>query len=162
MYSPASHHVAAPSSKQSRTMPAASTAGLSTAARPICSVFYPVALLAQRGKRTQRRQAQTVSWAVKSSAAEPSHCVAAPLSKQARTMPAASTASLSTAARPICSVFYLVALLAQQGKLLRQSAACGLTVTGCSNFNETSRHLLPLRPSLMLSCVASVALDRIS
>ena len=49
--------------------------------------------------------------AVKSYSAEPSHCVAAPLSNQARTMPAASTAGLSTAARPICNVFYPVATL---------------------------------------------------
>ena len=75
-----------------RSMPAAFTAGLSMAARPSCSGFYPVTTMVQPGKRTQRRQAQAVSWAVKSSAAEPSHCLAAPLSNQARAMPAASTA----------------------------------------------------------------------
>ena len=53
---------AAPLSSQARTMPAAFTAGLSTAARPICSGFYPVDSLPLRGKRTQRRQAQAVSW----------------------------------------------------------------------------------------------------
>ena len=57
-----SHCVAAPLSNQARTMPAAFTAGLSTAARPICSGFYPVDSLPLRGKRTQRRQAQAVSW----------------------------------------------------------------------------------------------------
>ena len=50
---------AAPLSNQARPMPAASTAGLSTAARPICSGFYPADSLAQRGKRTQSRQAHT-------------------------------------------------------------------------------------------------------
>ena len=120
-------------------MPAASTAGLSTAARPICSRFHPVATLAQRGKPTQRRQAQAVSWVVKTSAAQPSHRVAAPLSNQARSMPAASTAGLSTAAMPICSRFHPVATLAQRGKpTQRESAASGLTVTSNSNFNETS------------------------
>ena len=72
---------------------------------------------------------------------------AAPLRKQARTMLAASTAGLSTAARPICSGFYPVDSLALRGnRTQRQSAASGLTVTSCSNFNETYRHLLPLRP----------------
>ena len=50
-----------------------------------------------------------------SSAAGPSHCVAAPLSNQARTKAAASTAGSSTAARPICSGFYPVDSLALQG-----------------------------------------------
>ena len=58
------HRVAAPMSNQARSMTAASTDGLSTAARFICSGPYPVATLAQRGKRTQRRQAQAVSWAM--------------------------------------------------------------------------------------------------
>ena len=107
-----SHCLAAPLSNQARTMPAACTAGLSTAARPICSRFYPIATMVQRGKLTQRRQAHAVSWEVKSSSAEPSQCVAAPLSNQARMMPAAFTAGLSTAARPICSRFYPVATLA--------------------------------------------------
>ena len=107
-------------------MLAASTAGLSTAARPICSGSYPVASLVQRGKRTQRRQAQAVSWAVKSSAAEPSHCLAAPLSVSARTMPAASTAGLSTAARPSCSGFYPVATMLQRRKLTQRRQARSL------------------------------------
>ena len=56
-----SHHVVAPLSNQARAMPAATTAGLSTAARTICSGFYPIPSMAQRGKRTQRRQAQAAS-----------------------------------------------------------------------------------------------------
>ena len=119
----APNRVAAPLSNQARTMPATSTAGLSTAARPSCSGFYPVDSLALRGKRTQRRQAQAVSWAAKSSAAEPSHCLAAPLSNQARTMPAASTAGLSTAARPSCSGFYPVDSLALRGKRTQRRQA---------------------------------------
>ena len=129
-----SHRIAAPLSNQARTMPAASTAGLSTAAGPICSGFYPAATLAQRGKHTQRRQAQAVSWAVRRSSAEPSHRIAAPLSKQAITMPAASTASLSTAARPICSVFYPVASLSHRGKRTqrRQAQAVPWAVRSCA------------------------------
>ena len=134
-----SHHVAAPLSKQARTMHAATTAGLSTAARTICSGFYPIASMAQRGKRTQRRQAQAVSWAVKSSAAEPSHHVAAPLSNQARTMHAATTAGLSTATRPTCNGLYPITSVAPRGnRTQRQSTASGLMVTSCTNFNETS------------------------
>ena len=119
--------------------------------------FHPVATLAQRGKRTQRRQAQAVSWAVKSSAAEPSHHVAAPLSNQARSMPSASTTGLSTAATPICSRFHPVASLAQRGKPTQRRQAQAVSWVVKSSAAERTHHVAarlawrPRQPRPLLS-----------
>ena len=126
-----SHCVAAPLSNHARTMPAASTAGLSTAARPICSGFYPVATMLQRRKLTQRRQARSLVPAchlLYEGVRVALNRVAAPLSNQARTMPAASTAGLSTAIQHTRSRLYLVASvasLAQRAKRQAHTKAVG-------------------------------------
>ena len=81
--------------------------------------------------------------AVKSSAAEPSHCVAAALSNQARTMPAAFTAGLSTAGRSTCSGLTLssshAAVKTTSSRSQRQQVTIGLVEVGAACHSETAR-----------------------